>query len=82
MNGINPKIVDFIKKINEKNYTMKITKESLDLTRKISDEINNQTFHHHYHILYDIAQSYEKAIINNKKVIFIDKVLSVYNNLR
>ena len=36
----------------------KITKESLDLTKKISHEINNQTFHHHYHILYDIAQSY------------------------
>lgn len=38
---------------------IKITKESLELTRKISDAINNQTFHHHYHILYDIAQSYD-----------------------
>lgn len=35
-----------------------ITKKSLELTKKISDEINNQTFHHHYHILYDISESY------------------------
>jgi hypothetical protein len=37
---------------------LKITKESLDITRYISDNIENQTFHHHYHILYDIANSY------------------------
>lgn len=37
---------------------MKITKQSLELIRLISDKINNQTFHHHYHILYDIANSY------------------------
>jgi predicted O-methyltransferase YrrM len=34
------------------------TFESLSLTRKISDEIDNKTFHHHYHILYDIANTY------------------------
>jgi predicted O-methyltransferase YrrM len=39
---------------------MKHTKESLDLTRSISDSINNQTMHHHYHILYDIANTYSK----------------------
>jgi predicted O-methyltransferase YrrM len=39
---------------------MKHTKESLDLTRSISDSINNQTMHHHYHILYDIANTYPK----------------------
>jgi predicted O-methyltransferase YrrM len=39
---------------------MKHTKESLDLTRSISDNINNQTMHHHYHILYDIANTYPK----------------------
>jgi cephalosporin hydroxylase len=39
---------------------MKHTKESLDLTRNISDSINNQTMHHHYHILYDIANTYPK----------------------
>ncbi len=37
---------------------METTKESLLLTQKISDAINNQTMHHHYHILYDIAQTY------------------------
>ena len=39
---------------------MKHTQESLNLTRYISDSINNQTMHHHYHILYDIANTYSK----------------------
>lgn len=39
---------------------MKHTNESLILTRYISDSINNQTMHHHYHILYDIANTYPK----------------------
>jgi hypothetical protein len=39
---------------------MKHTQESLLLTRTISDAINNQTMHHHYHILYDIANTYPK----------------------
>jgi len=47
---------------------MKITKESLDLTRKISDTINNQTFHHHYHILYDISKTYN----DNEKLIYVE----------
>lgn len=38
---------------------MKYTEESLKLTQKISDEIENKTFHHHYHILFDIANSYD-----------------------
>lgn len=37
---------------------MKATKESLLLTQNISNAINNQTMHHHYHVLYDIAQTY------------------------
>jgi len=37
---------------------MKHTQESLNITRYISDNINNQTMHHHYHILYDIANTY------------------------
>lgn len=37
---------------------MNHTKESLILTRTISDAINNQTMHHHYHILYDIINTY------------------------
>ena len=52
------------KKLNE----MKITKESLELTRKISDEINNQTFHHHYHILYDIANTFS----SEKEVLYVE----------
>jgi predicted O-methyltransferase YrrM len=39
-------------------------KESLILTQKISDEINNQTFHHHYYILYDLGKSYNDEKIN------------------
>jgi predicted O-methyltransferase YrrM len=39
---------------------MKHTQESLNITRYISDNINNQTMHHHYHILYDIANTYHQ----------------------
>jgi predicted O-methyltransferase YrrM len=39
---------------------MKHTQESLNITRYISDNINNQTMHHHYHILYDIANTFHK----------------------
>jgi predicted O-methyltransferase YrrM len=38
------------------------THESLQLTQKISELINNQTFHHHYHILYDIAATFNRPI--------------------
>jgi predicted O-methyltransferase YrrM len=41
---------------------MKHTQNSLDITRYISDNINNQTMHHHYHILYDIANTYPKDV--------------------
>jgi cephalosporin hydroxylase len=37
---------------------MKHTLQSLVITQTISDQINNQTFHHHYYILYDIASTY------------------------
>ena len=39
---------------------MNHTEESLILTRYISDAISNQTMHHHYHILYDIINTYPK----------------------
>jgi len=39
---------------------MKHTRKSLKLTQEISDEINNQTFHHHYYVLYDMAMSFPK----------------------
>jgi predicted O-methyltransferase YrrM len=41
---------------------MKITKDSLDLVLEITKKINNQTFHHHYHILYDIANTFDGEI--------------------
>jgi cephalosporin hydroxylase len=34
------------------------TIESLRLTEKISNEMDGKTFHHHYHILYDIVNLY------------------------
>lgn len=40
---------------------MKYTKESLILLEQISLSISDQTFHHHYHILYDIITSYEET---------------------
>lgn len=30
---------------------MKITKKSLDIVRDISNRMDEDTFHHHYHIL-------------------------------
>lgn len=44
-------------KFESKNFD--VSRDSLELVRKISEEIENKTFHHHYHILYDIANSYE-----------------------
>jgi len=37
---------------------MTSSKLSLDLIEKISSEMEGQTFHHHYHILYDIIKTY------------------------
>jgi hypothetical protein len=87
-----------------------ITKKSLDLVERISNSIQNQTFHHHYHILYDIVDTYPidytvnyveigetRFTINKyeadgyfasecyskcKSPIYMDKVLSIYNQLR
>ena len=39
---------------------MKHTKESLSLAEKISNEMDGKTFHHHYHILYDIVNLFPK----------------------
>lgn len=44
---------------------MKHTEESLILTKSISDKIDNQTFHHHYHVLYDIANTYPTNYVIN-----------------
>lgn len=40
------------------------TIKSLQMVEKISNEINNQTFHHHYYILYDIAKEFGDLLIN------------------
>lgn len=42
-----------------------VTKKSLNILQKVVDSIDNQTFHHHYHILYDIANSYDPNIVIN-----------------
>jgi hypothetical protein len=44
---------------------MKHTEESLNLTKSISDKIDNKTFHHHYHVLYDIANTYPTDYVVN-----------------
>jgi predicted O-methyltransferase YrrM len=43
---------------------MRNTFESVKLTQSISDEINNQTFHHHYYVLFDIAKEFGDEQIN------------------
>ncbi len=43
---------------------MENTLESVKLTQKISDEINNQTFHHHYYILFDLAKEFGNKPMN------------------
>lgn len=34
------------------------SQHSLSLVQEISEKINNQTFHHHFHVLYDIANTF------------------------
>jgi predicted O-methyltransferase YrrM len=41
---------------------MKSTKKSLELTEKISEIINGQTFHHHYYVLLDVANTFDGEI--------------------
>lgn len=36
------------------------TEESLNLTRHITDRINHHSMHHHYYVLFDIANTYPK----------------------
>lgn len=43
---------------------MRNTFESVKLIQSISDEINNQTFHHHYYVLFDIAKEFGDEQIN------------------
>ena len=43
---------------------MNFTKESLDIVEKISNEMEGNTFHHHYHILYDLGKEFNNQYIN------------------
>lgn len=44
---------------------MKHTKLSLEITKNISDEMSGKTFHHHYHILFDIINLYPENYLLN-----------------
>lgn len=39
-----------------------VSQQSLSLVRNISDNISNKTFHHHYHILYDLPLHREHSV--------------------
>jgi hypothetical protein len=43
---------------------MSFTKGSLDIVEKISNEMEENTFHHHYHILYDLSKEFNIQSIN------------------
>ena len=43
---------------------MKFTQHSVDLVKQISENMESHTFHHHYHILYDIRNLLDKNPIN------------------
>ena len=45
--------------------TLKPTQKSLDLVRQIASNV--ATFHHHYHIIYDIAETF-----GNKKINYVE----------
>jgi predicted O-methyltransferase YrrM len=40
---------------------MNHTKESLEITERISNQMDGNTFHHHYHVLYDIVNLYPRG---------------------
>lgn len=44
---------------------MKHTKQSLEITEKISNGMSGKTFHHHYHILFDIINLYPENYLLN-----------------
>jgi predicted O-methyltransferase YrrM len=43
---------------------MNFTKESLDIVEMVSNEMEGNTFHHHYHILYDLGREFNSQSIN------------------
>lgn len=44
-----------------------VTNESINIVNKISSEMNGKTFHNHYHILYDLANSFD-----NDKLVYLE----------
>lgn len=65
---------DLIKVNNIDSHNFIVSKDLMNNIRWIIDRYDADG--------YFAQENYEKAIINNRKVIFLDKVLSVYNNLR
>lgn len=45
-----------------KNNNFSINRESIDVLNNIIDKMENKSFHNHYHILYDICNSYKTDI--------------------
>lgn len=41
---------------------LNITQKSLNILKNISDNMSGNTFHHHYHILYDIRNNFDCAV--------------------
>lgn len=48
------------KDILKNNSYFDVTEDSINIVNKISNEMVGNTFHNHYHILYDIANSFKK----------------------
>jgi hypothetical protein len=65
---------NLVKVNNIDSHNFIVSKDLMGNTRWIIDRYDADG--------YFAQENYEKAIINNRKVIFIDRVLSVYNSLR
>ena len=46
------------------NHKIKPTKKSIDLANDIIKKMDGETFHNHYHLLYDIASSFKGKNLN------------------
>jgi hypothetical protein len=50
--------------LRQRKIMIKTTQESLEIVKKISENMEGHTFHHHYHILCDIGEKYGDQNIN------------------
>jgi hypothetical protein len=50
------------KVLSEDNFYFEITEKSLDLANDVIKKMKGNTFHNHYHILYDICESLDDEI--------------------